>query len=101
MLLKMKLEQFIGKTVISTSTKQSYRLYRITSPYIDVESEQPGSSGYPSHYRFVCTNGDPISNGKLVFKDPSLTEPFKKAYDAYCHSREGGWDDFEYWMKKD
>ena len=70
----MELGQFIGKIVISTSTNKRYRLHRITSPYIDVESEQPNSSGYHSHYRFNCINDDPISNGNLVFEDQSLTE---------------------------
>ena len=65
--------------------------------YIDVESELPNSSGYLSHYRFDCINGDPISNGDLIFADQSLLEPFKKAYEAYYHSTE----DYGYWMRKD
>ena len=97
----MELGQFIGKIVISTSTNKRYRLHRITSPYIDVESEQPNSSGYPSHYRFDCINGDPITNGNLVFEDQNLTEPFKKAYSDYCRSMDGYWEDYGYWMRKD
>ncbi len=97
----MELSQFIGKIVISTETRNRYHLYCITSPYIDVESEKPNSSGYPSHYRFNCINGDPISNGHLVFDDQSLTEPFKKAYSAYCRSMDGYWEDYEYWMRRD
>ena len=97
----MELKQFIGKIVISTSTNKRYRLHRITSPYIDVESEQPNSSGYPSHYRFNCINGDPISNGSLVFEDQSLVESFQKAYTAHCHSTDGYWEDYGYWMRKD
>ncbi len=97
----MELAHFIGKIVISTSTKNRYRLHRITSSYIDVESEKPNSSGYPSHYRFDCTNGDPVSNGHLVFEDQRLTEPFKKAYTSYCRSMDGYWEDYGYWMRKD
>lgn len=97
----MELKQFIGKIIISASTKNRYRLHRITSSYIDVESEQTNSSGCHSHYRFDCINGDPVSNGSLVFEDQSLTEPFKKAYFAYCHSTDGYWEDYGYWMRRD
>ena len=97
----MELKQFIGKIVISTVTKNRYRLHRITSPYIEVESEQPNSSRYPSHYRFDCINGDPFSNGSLIFEDQSLTEFFKKAYSDYCRSMDGYWEDYGYWMRKD
>lgn len=97
----MDINQFIGKIVISTSTNKRYRLYHITSSYIDVESELPNSSGYLSHYRFDCINGDPISNGYLIFEDQSLTEPFKNAYSAYCRSMDGYWEDYRYWMRRD
>ena len=97
----MELKQFIGKIVISTSTNKRYCLNRITSPYIDVVSELPNSSGYPSHYRFDCINGDPISNGNLVFEDQSLTEPFKNAYSAHFRSMDGYWEDYGYWMRRD
>ena len=97
----MELNQFIGKVVISTSTNKRYRLHRITSPYIEVESERPNSSGYPSHYRFNCIDGDPVSNGTLVFEDPGLSEQFKKAYAEYCRSTDGYWEDYGYWMRRD
>ncbi len=97
----MELNQFIGKIVISTSTWKKYRLYRITSPYIDVESEKPGSNGYHSHYRFDCVNDDPFSNGKLIFEDQSLDEPFKKAYYAYCRTENARWENYGYYMRKD
>lgn len=97
----MELKQFIGKIVISTETKNRYRLHRITSSYIDMESEKPNGSGYYSHYRFDCINGDPISNGDLIFEDQSLTEPFKKAYSAYCRSMDGYFEDYGYWMRRD
>ena len=97
----MELKQFIGKIVISRSTKDRYRLHRITSPYIEVESELPNSSGYLSYYRFDCINGDPFSRGSLVFEDQSLTEPFKKAYKAHCLSTSGYLEDYGYWMRRD
>lgn len=97
----MELNTFIGKVVFSTETKERYILHEITAPYIDVKSEKPNSSGYPSHYRFGCINGDPISKGTLVFVDQSLTEPFKEAYEAYCHTKEAYWEDYGYWMRKD
>ena len=96
----MELKDFIGKIVISTSTNKRYRLHRITSPYIDVESELPNSSGYPSHYRFDCINGDPFSSGSLVFEDQSLTEPFKAAYQAYCSTEDARWENYGYYMRK-
>jgi hypothetical protein len=97
----MELNQFIGKVVIKNSSKERYRLCRITSPCIEVESEKPNSSGYPSHYIFNCINGDPISRGILVFENPNLTEPFKEAYNAHCRSEDGYWEDYGYWMRKD
>jgi hypothetical protein len=96
----MELKDFIGKIVISTSTNKRYRLHRITSPYIDVESELPNSGGYPSHYRFDCINGDPFSSGTLVFEDQSLTEPFKAAYQAYCNTEDARWENYGYYMRK-
>jgi hypothetical protein len=97
----MELNSFIGKTVISTSTHNRYVIEKITSPYIGVRSEKPNSSGCHSHYRFECINGDPITNGHLVFEDQSLTEPFKEAYNAYCHSKDAYCEEIGYWMKKD
>ena len=97
----MELKQFIGKIVISPSTNKRYSLHSITSPYIDVESEEPESNGYHSHYRFNCINGNPISNGDLIFEDQSLIEPFKNAYSAYCRSMDGYWEDYGYWMRRD
>jgi hypothetical protein len=97
----MELKQFIGKTVISTSTKNRYVIEKITAPYIGVRSGNPNSSGYPSHYRFDCINGDPISNGTLIFEDQSLAEPFKETYTAHCRSTDGYWEDYGYWMRKD
>ena len=97
----MKLNSFIGKTVISTSTHNRYVIEKITSPYIGVRSEKPNSSGYHSHYRFDCINGDPITNGDLIFEDKTLTESFKKTYNDYCHSKDAYYEEIGFWMRKD
>jgi hypothetical protein len=97
----MKLNSFIGKTVISTSTHNRYVIEKITSPYIGVRSEKPNSSGYHSHYRFDCINGDPITNGDLIFEDKTLTESFKMTYNDYCHSKDAYYEDVGFWMRKD
>ena len=97
----MELNFFIGKTVISTSTHNRYVIERITSPYIGVRSEKPDSSGYHSHYRFDCINGDPITNGDLVFEDEALVESFKMTYNDYCHSKDAYYEEIGFWMRKD
>jgi hypothetical protein len=97
----MELNSFIGKTVISTSTHNRYVIEKITSPYIGVRSEKPNSSGYHSHYRFDCINGDPITNGDLIFEDETLTESFKKIYNDYCHSKDAYYEEIGFWMRKD
>jgi len=96
----MELNMFIGKTVLCAETKERCRIHRITAPYMDVVTEKPNSSGYPTHYRFACDNNDPVSSGELVFEDKSLTEPFQKAYAAYCGSQDGAYEEYGYWMRK-
>lgn len=97
----MEFKEFIGKTVISKSTNQRYIVSRITSPYIEVKTEKPNSSGYPSTYCFETINSDPISNGVLTFEDVSLNEKFVIAYNAYCNSKDAYYEDIDYWMRKD
>ena len=41
----MELNDFIGKVVISNKTKQRYTLYRITSAYIDIQTEKSNELG--------------------------------------------------------
>jgi hypothetical protein len=97
----MTIKDFIGKIVISAKTKRRYTIYEITSPYIIVKSEKPDSSGYHSHYRFDCINGDPITNGDLIFEDEALVESFKRTYNDYCHSKDAYYEEIGFWMRKD
>ena len=97
----MILKDFIGKVVISTYTNTRYVLTKITAPEISARSENPNELGYHSHYRWETINGDPISNGDLVFEDQSLTELFKAAYNAYCHTEAARWENYGYYMRRD
>lgn len=95
------IKDFIGKVVIGTESKTRYVLTKVTSPYIEVKTEKLNEYGCPSHYQFETINGDPFTNGVLVFEDVSLTEPFKKVYNEYCHSKDAYWEEYGYWMRKD
>ncbi len=94
----MELKEFIGKPMLKTHTKERCFLHQITSPNIVVVMEKPGSTGYPQYYSYRSTNSDPVSQGYLEFEDPSLKEPFIRAYDAYCRSEEGRWEAYDYWL---
>jgi hypothetical protein len=96
----MKLKDFVGKIVISTQGKKRYILDEITAPEIKVRTEKPNERGYFSYYCWETINGDPISNGYLVFEDLSLTEPFKAAYRAHCNTEEARWENYGYYMRK-
>lgn len=97
----MELKEFVGQVVVASATKRRFVLKEINAAEIGVVSQQPGPSGYPEHYVYRTINGDPISNGALVFENPALTEPFKKAYEAYCHTEEARWECYDYWMHRD
>lgn len=97
----MELKDFIGQVVICTANNRRFRLKEITAPEIGVVSVTPGPSGYLEHYRFRTINGDPISTGTLVFENPALTEPFKKAFDAYARTQDAYWENYGYWMRRD
>lgn len=56
----MELKDFIGKVVISTSSKTRYVLTEITAPEISVRTEKPNELGCYSHYCWETINGDPI-----------------------------------------
>ena len=97
----MNINDFIGVAVIDASTQRRCVIKRITSPYIQVQTKAPDSSGYPSTYRFETVNGDPFTNNLLIFEDSSLLEPFMKAYKAYCHTKDAYYEEIGYWMRKD
>lgn len=97
----MELKEFIGKTVIRTSDKKRLFITKITAPEIIVQTIDKDANGHHICYRFETINGDPVTNGYLVFEDESLTEPFKKAYDAYCRTKDAYWENYGYWMSKD
>lgn len=96
----MELKNFVGQVVISTKTKRRFKITQITSPEFRVVTEVPGTSGYPEHYVFENINGDPITTGALVFEDPALTEPFKRAFEAYDRTEDAYWERYGYWMHR-
>ena len=97
----MEIKEFIGKVVINPDTKSRYLIRKITSPYIAVETEKPQGNGHRQRYIYNTINGDPISNGTLMFEDKTLTEPFKAAYTSYCQSKAAYWEEYGYWMRMD
>lgn len=97
----MNINDFIGVAVIDTSTQRRCEIKKITSPYIQVQTKAPNSSGYPSTYRFKTVNGDPFTNNLLKFEDASLLGPFMKAYREYCHTEDAYYEEIGYWMRKD
>ena len=97
----MELKDFIGKVVVNTSTKTRYVLERIPAPCIEGSTVATDPKGRHTFCCWPTINGDPVSTGVLVFEDPSLTEPFKAAYEAYCHTRDAYWEEYGYWMRRD
>ena len=93
------MEPFIGKIVIRTSDKKRLFITRITSPEIETQTVEKGQYGHTC-YCWPTINGDPFSNGYLVFEDASLTEPFKKAYDAYSRTEDARLEEYGYWMRR-
>lgn len=97
----MEIKDFIGKVVISTQTKKKFYLHEITSPEIKTVTTIPDSNGHYTFYCWKTINGDPFSKGYLVFEDASLQEEFKKAYEAYCKTKDAYWEEYGYWMRRD
>lgn len=96
----MELKEFIGKVVIKTYNNQRCILREITSPSIGVITVEPDQHGHHTCYCWDTINGDPFKKGYLVFEDPSLAEPFRLAYDAYCRSEDAYWEEYDYWMRR-
>ncbi len=97
----MELKEFIGKVVVSPTTKIRYRLSEITSPEIKAWTVKPDAYGHYTCYCWKTINGDPFSNGYLVFEDRSLTEAFKAAYNAYSRTKDAFMEEYGYWMRRD
>ena len=97
----MELNDFIGKVVVSAESKRRFVLRKITSPYIEATTVQRDAQGNCASYRWGTINGDPISNGILIFEDAFLKEPFMAAYSAYCHTQAAYYEEMSYWMRKD
>lgn len=89
------MKNFYGAVLIDPRTKKRFLLREVTSPAIYVTDEQTGH-----RYYLRTINGDPISNGRLFFEDPELTEQFKAAYAAYCRSEDAYWEEYGYWMRR-
>lgn len=97
----MKLNEFIGQVVISARSGRRFKIEEITAPEIGVVSESPDSHGYFEHYVYRTINGDPISDGSLLFENPALTEPFKAAFKAYSHTMDARVETYFYWLLRD
>ena len=97
----MKIKDFIGKVVIGTASKRRYVITEITSPYITARVEKPDSGGHYTFYRWGTINGDPITNGTLVFENGALNESFKRAFDEYSRTEDAYWEEYGYWMRRD
>ncbi len=96
----MELKDFIGKIVIRASDKKRLFLTKITAPEIKTQTVEQNLYGHHPCYCWETINGDPFTNGYLIFEDSSLTEPFKKVYDTYCHTEDAYWENYEYYMFK-
>ncbi len=97
----MELKEFIDKVVICPTNNKRYLLYEIKGPTISALEEQPNTFGTRFYYSWETINGDPITNGYLVFEDQSLTEPFKQAYEAYSRTKDAYLETYEYYMRKE
>ena len=96
----MELKDFIGKIVIRATDKKRLFITEITAPKIVAQTIEKDVYGHYTCYSWETINGDPITNGYLIFEDKSLTEPFKKAYDAYCRTEDAYWENYGYYMRK-
>ena len=97
----MVLKDFLGKVVIRPDTGVRFVITQIQAPAIQVRTTEPGSHGYYSYYSYPTINGDPFTEGYLVFEDAGLTEQFCRVFDAHCRSEDGYWETYDYWMRRD
>ena len=94
----LKLDDFVNKVVFLPRTGERFVIEKIAAPAIYVATVEPGTFGYPRHYVYETINGDPFSNGSLVFEDERLLNPFKAAYAAYCRTEDAYWENYGYYM---
>ena len=97
----MELRDFLGKVVINTESKRKFVLRQITAPCIMASTVEKDARGKCASYCWATINGDPISNGILIFEDDSLTEQFIAAYNAYSNTQAAYFEEIGYWMRKD
>lgn len=97
----MELKDFIGQVVFWGDSGRRHLLKEITAPEICIVTEKPGSSGYLEHYVFRTINGDPFSNGTLIFENPALKEPFIEAFEAYSRTEDARCENYFYWLRRD
>ena len=97
----MELKDFIGKIVIRATDKKRLFITEITAPKIVAQTIEKDVYGHYTCYSWETINGDPITNGYLIFEDESLTVPFiKEAYDEYCRTEDAYWENYGYYMRK-
>ena len=97
----MALKDYIGKAVISSRSKRRYFISEITAPEILLRTEEKNRYGTYSHYCFPTANGDPFSEGTLLFEEEGLKEPFIAEFESYRHSRDGRLETYGYWLMKE
>lgn len=98
----MEIKDFIGKEFFNKQTKKCYVIEKIDGAYIDARETQPNKYGTYAHYRWMTGTApydNAIAKGTLVFKDETLTAPFKEVYEEYRYN-EGRMDQYFYYMSK-
>ena len=92
------MNEFVGKVVVSTESKKRFVLTSITAVEMTARAEKLNDRGFYDTCSWSTVNSNPVSQGKLVFEDASLTEAFIKAFEAYCNSAEGRWEQYEHFF---
>lgn len=86
------MSKYLGKEVIIKSLEARGHLSKITGATIEVKTESMGWRGFDTG---TGPNDNAIANGRVIFVDPSLKEPFMKDYEEYRHSFRGQIERFE------
>ena len=96
----MELKDFIGKIVIRATDKKRLFITEITAPKIVAQTIEKDVYGHYTCYSWETINGDPITNGYLIFEDKSFRlkklmmhivapkMPIGKITDIICVNRE-------------